>query len=382
MANKAIKYRIYPTTEQRVMFAKTFGCCRKVYNLMLADKIEGYKAAGKFPTVTPAKYKEDYPYLKEVDSLALANKQMDLQAAFRNRFNKKRKKKSGFPKFKSAKHSRKSYTTNNQNGTVAIINNKYIKLPKIGKVKAVIHRIPNDNWTVKSATISLASDGKYYASVLFEFDEIENTYIADKTNAIGLDYASNGLYVDNNGNVGTNHKYYRESYDKLAKEQRKLSRMQGSKKNEDKSNNYIKQLHKVNKIHRHIANQRLDNLHKISTEIANQYDVVCVETLNMKSMSNKGFGNGKATLDNGYGKFLSMLEYKLSERNKYLVKVDKWFASSQICHCCGSVHPEMKNLAIRTMKCDCGLTISRDQNAAINILHEGLRILNESLAVA
>ena len=102
----------------------------------------------------------------------------------------------------------------------------------------------------------------------------------------------------------------------------------------------------------------------------------------MKSMSNKGFGNGKATLDNGYGKFLSMLEYKLSERNKYLVKVDKWFASSQICHCCGSVHPEMKNLAIRTMKCDCGLTISRDQNAAINILHEGLRILNESLAVA
>lgn len=379
MANKAIKYRIYPTTEQRVMFAKTFGCCRKVYNLMLADKIEGYKATGKFPTVTPAKYKEDYPYLKEVDSLALANKQMDLQAAFRNRFNKKRKKKSGFPKFKSAKHSRKSYTTNNQNGTVAIINNKYIKLPKIGKVKAVIHRIPNDNWTVKSATISLASDGKYYASVLFEFDEIENTYIADKTNAIGLDYASNGLYVDNNGNVGTNHKYYRESYDKLAKEQRKLSRMQGSKKNEDKSNNYIKQLHKVNKIHRHIANQRLDNLHKISTEIANQYDVVCVETLNMKAIANKKFGNGKATMDNGYGMLLSMLEYKLSDRNKYFVKVDKWFPSSQICHCCGTRHPEMKDLANRKMICDCGLIMNRDQNAAINILNEGLRLLTERL---
>lgn len=379
MANKAIKYRIYPTTEQRVMFAKTFGCCRKVYNLMLADKIEGYKATGKFPTVTPAKYKEDYPYLKEVDSLALANKQMDLQAAFRNRFNKKRKKKSGFPKFKSAKHSRKSYTTNNQNGTVAIINNKYIKLPKIGKVKAVIHRIPNDNWTVKSATISLASDGKYYASVLFEFDEIENTYIADKTNAIGLDYASNGLYVDNNGNVGMNHKYYRESYDKLAKEQRKLSRMQGSKKNEDKSNNYIKQLHKVNKIHRHIANQRLDNLHKISTEIANQYDVVCVETLNMKAIANKKFGNGKATMDNGYGMLLSMLEYKLSDRNKYFVKVDKWFPSSQICHCCGTRHPEMKDLANRKMICDCGLIMNRDQNAAINILNEGLRLLTERL---
>lgn len=375
MANKAIKYRAYPATEQSIMFAKTFGCCRKVYNLMLSDKIEGYKSTGKFPTVTPAKYKKEYPYLKEVDSLAPANKQMDLQAAFRNTFSKSRKKNNGFPKFKSAKHSRKAYTTNNQKGTVAIIENKYIKLPEIGKVKAVIHRIPDNNWIIKSATVSQESDGKYYISVLFEFDNIANPYAADKTNAIGLDYASDGLYVDNNGNVGTNHKYYRESHKKLAKAQRRLSRMQGSKKHEDKSANYIKQLRKVNKIHRHIANQRLDNLHKISTEIANQYDVVCVESLNMKSMSNKGFGNGKATLDNGYGMFLSMLEYKLSDRDKYLVKVDRWFPSSQICHCCGVLHPEMKNLQIRKITCDCGLTISRDQNAAINILNEGLRLL-------
>lgn len=381
MTNRAIKYRAYPTTEQSIKFAKTFGCCRKVYNLMLSDKIESYKSTGKFAAVTPAKYKKDYPYLKEVDSLALANKQLDLQEALRNCFSKSRKKNNRFPKFKSAKHSRKSYTTNNQHGTVAITDDS-IKLPKIGYVKAVIHRKPDNNWAVKSATVSKESDGKFYISVLFEFADGVNSYVANTTNAIGLDYASDGLYVDNNGNVGTNHKYYRESHDKLAKAQRKLSRMQGAKKHEVKSNNYRKQLYKVNKIHRHIANQRLDNLHKISTEIANQYDVVCVETLNMKSMSNKGFGNGKATLDNGYGKFLSMLEYKLSERNKYLVKVDKWFASSQICHCCGSVHPEMKNLAIRTMKCECGLTISRDQNAAISILHEGLRILNESLAVA
>jgi putative transposase len=344
---------------------------------MLSDKIEGYKATGKFPTVTPAKYKNDYPYLREVDSLALANKQMDLQKAFRNTFSKSRRKKNGFPKFKSAKHSRKSYTTNNQHGTVAIIDSKYIRLPKIGKVKAVIHRVPDDSWTIKSATVSQESDGKYYISVLFEFENIVNPYVADKTNAIGLDYASDGLYVDSNGNTGTNHKYYRESHDKLAKAQRKLSRMQGSKKYEVKSNNYIKQLRKVNKIHRHIANQRLDNLHKISTKIANSYDVVCVESLDMKAMSNHGFGNGKATLDNGYGMFLSMLEYKLSDRNKYLIKVDKWFPSSQICHCCGMLHPEMKNLAIRKMTCDCGLTISRDQNAAINILREGLRLLTE-----
>ena len=381
MINRAIKYRAYPTTEQSVVFVKTFGCCRKVYNLMLSDKIESYKSTGKFVTVTPAKYKKDHPYLKEVDSLALANVQLNLQNAFKNRFSKSRKKNNGFPKFKSAKHSRKSYTTNNQHGTVAITDNS-IRLPKIGHVKAVIHRKPNDSWIVKSATVSQESDGKFYISVLFEIADTINTYVADTSNAIGLDYASDGLYVDNNGNVGTNHKYYRESHDKLAKAQRKLSRMQGSKKHEIKSNNYIKQLRKVNKIHRHISNQRLDNLHKISTEITNQYDVVCVESLNMKSMSNKGFGNGKATLDNGYGMFLSMLEYKLSERNKYLVKVDKWFPSSQICHCCGKIHPEMKNLTIRTMKCDCGLTISRDHNAAINILREGLRILNESFVVA
>lgn len=373
--NRAYRYRIYPTTEQRILFTKTFGCCRKVYNLMLSDKIESYKAAGKFPAVTPAKYKKDYPYLREVDSLALANKQLDLQAAFRNCFSKSRRKNTGFPKFKSAKHGRRSYTTNNQKGTVAIVDGGFIKLPKTGKVKAVIHRMPGDNWIIKSATVSQESDGKYYISVLFEFEAPANTYAADKANAIGLDYASDGLYVDSNGNVGTNHKYYRESHRKLARAQRRLSRMKGSRKNEVKSGNYRKQLRKANRIHRYITNQRLDNLHKVSTGIANRYDVVCVESLNMSAMANKGFGNGKATLDNGYGMFLSMLEYKLANRNKYLVKVDKWFPSSQICHCCGSLHPEMKNLSIRTMKCDCGMTMGRDRNAAINILQEGLRIL-------
>ena len=362
--NKAIKYRIYPTREQAVLFAKTFGCCRKVYNLMLADKMESYQATGKFVAVTPAKYKKEYSYLKEVDSLALANAQINLQSAFRSRFTKKRKRKNGFPKFKSAKKSRKSYTTNNQKGTITLMDSRYIKLPKVGKVKAKIHRQPEMDWQLKSATVSQNSDGKYYVSVLFELESQPSAYVADKTNAIGLDYASDGLYVDDNGNKGTNHKYYRESHRKLAKAQRRLSRMQGSKKKEEKSANYLKQLKKVNRIHRRIANQRLDNLHKISTEIANQYDVVCVESLNMKSMSNKKFGNGKSTMDNGYGMFLKMLEYKFADRKKYFVKVDKWFPSSQICNGCGKVHSEMKNLNNRIMKCDCGLIIGRDQNAA------------------
>ena len=374
--NKAYKYRLYPTDEQATMFAKTFGCCRKVYNLMLEEKIDNYKRTGKFATVTPAKYKKEYPFLKEVDSLALANAQMNLQSAFRNCFDKSRKRRNSFPKFKSSKHSRKAYTTNNQNGTVAIVD-KGIKLPKIGKVKAVIHRVPDAAWKLKSVTISQESDGKYYAAVLFEFEQ-NIVPVTSLDNAIGLDYASDGLYVDDKGDVGTNHKYYRESHSKLAKEQRRLSRKKGSKKNEPRSHNYLKQLQKVNKIHKHIANQRLDNLHKISTEIANQYDVVCVESLNMRSMSNRSFRNGKATLDNGYGLFLNMLEYKLADRGKYLVKVDKWFPSSQICSCCGARHHKMKDPSIRIMKCDCGFTMSRDQNAAINIKNEGLRILRNA----
>ncbi|WP_287387973.1 RNA-guided endonuclease InsQ/TnpB family protein [Lachnospira sp.] len=371
MANKAIKYRVYPTTEQEVMFAKTFGCCRKVWNLMLSDKIDGYKATGKFPTVTPAKYKNDHPYLREIDSLALANVQMNLQKAYKNFFDKKRKKKNGFPKFKSRK-ARNSYTTNNQKGTVAIIENKYIKLPKIGKVKAVIHRFPEEDWIIKSATVSKERDGSFYISILFEFDRII-TKVTKSDNVIGLDYKSDGLYMDSDGNIGSNHKYYRESHKKLAKVQRKLSRKVGSKKNQTKSNNYLKQLKKVNKIHRHISNQRLDNLHKKSTEIANQYDIVCVESLNMRSISNKGFGNGKATLDNGYGMFLSMLEYKLNDRGKYFIKIDKWYPSSQLCSCCGS--RKKLTLQERIYKCNCGLTMDRDLNAAINIKNEGLRLL-------
>lgn len=374
--NKVIKYRLYPTSEQEVTFTKTFGCCRKVYNLMLKDKITSYQMNKTFGTQTPAQYKKDYPYLKEVDSLALANVQLNLQSAMRNCFDKKRKRKNGFPKFKSAKYSRKSYTTNNQNGTVAILDNA-IKLPKIGKVKAVIHKQPKADWKLKSATISQDSDEKFYVSILFEFDKvIHQVPISD--NAVGLDYASDGLYVDDKGNIGSDHKFYRECHKKLAKEQRRLSRKVGSKKNSTKSNNYLKQLRKVNKIHKHITNQRLDNLHKISTEIANRYDIVCVESLNMKSMSNKGFGNGKATLDNGYSMFLNMLEYKLNDRGKYFIKVDKWFPSSQLCNCCGTLHKEMKDLTIRTLRCDCGITISRDQNAAINIKNEGLRILNSA----
>lgn len=371
MANKAIKYRLYPTKEQAVMFAKTFGCCRKVYNLMLADKIASYKATKSFGRQTPAMYKDKYPYLKEVDSLALANVQLNLQQALKNCFSSKHCR---FPVFKSAKKSRKSYTTNNQKGTITVYD-KAIKLPKIGKVKTVIHRTVDPEWKLKSATISQDRDGTYYASVLYEYETSTSFVMPTSTNVIGLDYKSEGLYMDSEGSIGSNHKYFRESQKKLAKAQRKLSRKKGSRTGEKKSNNYLKQQLKVAKIYKHAANQRKDNLHKRSTEIANQYDVVCVETLNMKAMANKGFGNGKATLDNGYGMFLTMLEYKLRDRGKYFVKVDKWYPSSQICSQCGHIHK--LSLNERIYRCECGLVIDRDYNAAINIKAEGMRIMRE-----
>lgn len=318
---------------------------------------------------------------------------MNLQNAFRNCFSKSRKKRNGFPKYKSRKNSKNSYTTNNQNGTVAIINNKYIKLPKIGKVKATIHRIPEDSWMLKSTTISMEKDGTYYISVLFEYENTPTSFIeATEENTIGLDYKSDGLYVDSNGNkANINTKWYRKAQKRRTKQQRNLSRKiqshvvgyNGNRPIFDKPmsdcKNIQKNRKKLAKIERKVSNQRKDALHKESTKIANSYDFVCVETLNMKSLANKGFGNGKATLDNGYGMFLSMLKYKLDYKGGNLIKVEWNYPSSQICNCCGFQYPFTKDLTIRNWICpNCGDSHDRDINAAKNIKKRGLEILREN----
>lgn len=264
-------------------------------------------------------------------------------------------------------HSRLSYTTNNQKGTVALTASA-IKLPKVGLVKAKLHRTPKDDWKLKSATVSMTHDGKFYCSVLFEYEFISAEVMHPERNAVGFDYKSDGLFVSSDGAVCGSPKYFRGGQDRLTKAQRMLRHKQPG------SSNYRKACIKIAKEHRHIANQRRDFLHKKSTEIANQYDMVCVEDLNMRSMANKGFGNGKATLDNGYGLFLDMLQYKMHDRGKAFVRIDKWFPSSQMCSCCGTIHPEVKDLSIRTWICpDCRAMHDRDVNAAINIRNEGIR---------
>ena len=370
---RGIKYAMFPNTKQDIQNQKTFGSCRFVWNKIYDDRQEYYEKYKKSIQITPAEYKEEYEWLKEVDSTALSNTQLNLERAFQNFF----KKKANFPKHKSKHKTKKSYTTSYVNNNIRL-KDGYIKLPKQGWVKINMHKKPESNWKIKSATISQDKLGNYFVSVLFEIGEDEVTNI-DKTeikdeDILALDYKSNGLYHDSNNEVADMPHYFRQMEKKLAKEQKRLSRKKGSKKKEPKSKNYLKQLEKVNKIHAKIANQRHDYLHKQSTQIANAYDVVIVEDIDMCAIGNKGFHNGKATYDNGYGMFRNFLQYKLEERGKYFIKIDKWYASSQICSKCGNKQKlELKDRIYKWPKC--GQVIDRDYNAALNIKAEGKRIL-------
>ena len=361
--NKAYKFRIYPNTEQQIILAKTFGCVRFIYNQMLSDKINHYEETKQKLNNTPAQYKSKFPWLKEVDSLALANAQMNLQTAYNSFF---RNPKIGFPKFKSKKSNRISYTTNCVNGNISI-DNGFLKLPKVGLVKLKQHRLILSNYKLKSVTISQTPSGKYYASVLFEYEnQIQEQELHD---FLGLDFSMHGLYKDSNGNEPAYPRYYRQAEERLKREQRKLSLMQKGSKNRSK------QRIKVANLHEKVANQRKDFLHKQSRQIVNAYDCVCIENLDMKAMS-QSLNFGKSVADDGWGMFVTFLKYKLEETGKRLVKVNKFFASSQICNVCGYKNTATKNLSIRAWDCpECGAHHDRDINAAINIRNEGMRLV-------
>ena len=360
--NKAYKFRIYPNEEQRILLAKTFGCVRFIYNRMLADKIEYYNKYQKKLNNTPAQYKAEFEWLKEVDSLALANAQMNLQDAYNNFF---RDKKAGFPKFKSKRCSKRSYTTNCVSENI-IIRDKMIRLPKIGFVRMKQHRNIPDDYKLKAVTVSQSASGKYYASILFEYEnQVSQTELQ---NFLGLDFSMRELYVDSNGNCPAFPRYYRLSEKKLKKEQRKLSKMMKGSKNREK------QRIKAAKLHEKVANQRKDFLHKQSRQITNAYDCVCIENLNMQAMS-QSMNFGKSVSDNGWGMFTTFLKYKLEEAGKKLIKVDKFFASSQLCSVCGYQNPDTKDLSVREWTCPCCKTHhDRDTNAAVNIRNEGMCI--------
>lgn len=363
MANKAYKFRIYPDSEQKVLFARTFGCVRFIYNKMLSDKINYYHETKQKLNNTPAQYKSEFEWLKEVDSLALCNAQQNLQKAFTNFFTNPR---TGFPKFKSKRRSRKSYTTNCVGNNI-ILENGCLKLPKVGLVKLKQHRNIPENYKLKSVTISQTPSGKYYASILFEYESQVSE--RDLNKFLGLDFSMHELFVASDGTSADYPRFFRKSQQKLARECRKLSKCV------IRSKNHAKQRIKVAKLYEKTANQRRDFLHKISRQIVNSCDCVCVEDLNMQTMA-QTLNFGKSVNDNGWGMFVTFLQYKLSEMGKKLVKVGKFFASSQICSCCGYKNSETKNLSIRAWDCpQCGTHHNRDVNAAINIKNEGMRLV-------
>ena len=361
------KYRIYPNKEQELYFAKCFGCVRFVYNKMLSEKQEYYKETGKSLRVTPAKYKKEYPWLKEVDSLALANAQLHLETAYKNFF---QDQSVGFPKYKSKHKSKASYTTNAVNGNIRLEKGK-IRLPKVGEVKIKVHRKAEEGWKLKSVTISRETTGKYFASVLYQCECNDNQVLCEtEKKMLGIDFAMHGLAVFSDGTKVDYPMYYRNAEKKLAREQRKLSKCQKG------SQNYQKQKKRLAKVHEKVRNQRNDFHHKLSYKLAEEYDVIAVENLNMKGMS-QALHFGKSTMDNGYGEFLRMLEYKLDARGKELVKVDRFYPSSKRCSCCGKVKENLK-LSERTYICSCGNVMDRDVNAAINICNEGRRLFESA----
>jgi putative transposase len=359
--NKSYKFRLYPNKEQEILINKTFGCVRFIYNKMLSDKINHYEITKERLNNTPAQYKKEFEWLKEVDSLALANAQMNLQTAYNNFFSRKE---VGFPKYKSRKKNKNAYTTNSQKGSITISDdNRHIKLPKLKQVRIKCHRQIGKDELIKSCTISKTPSGKYYISILVEYEKEMIQKKSDKV--VGLDFSMKELYYSSENETTNYPRYYRQALEKLAVEQRKLSRKKIG------SNNRNKQRIKVAKIHEHIANQRKDFLHKKSRELVNEFDVVCIETLNMKSMS-QCLNFGKSVSDNGWGMFTNFLAYKLQEEGKQLIKIDKWFPSSKTCSCCGNVKADLK-LSDREYNCtECGLIIDRDYNASLNIRSVGM----------
>lgn len=369
--NRAIQYRAYPTEAQAVLLAKTFGCVRFVWNRMLMDAQQFLNEAGAFFVPTPAKYKKEFPFLKEVDSGALCNTQLDLQDA--NDHHLESPKTVGAPRLKSKRKSKMSYTTNihsykTKDGSVVhtlALGYEAIKLPKIGWVKIKKHRQPGADWILKGATVSCTRSGKYFISLLYEFEKDIQSVVPTKEKSLGLDYSSHDFYVDSNGEVANYPRFYRQSEEKIAKEQRKLSRMKvGSK-------NYNEQLHKVQLLHEHITNQRKNFCHTVSAAIAKRYDAVFVEDINLRGLAGS-LKLGKSTNDNGFGMFRTMLEYKLTSQGKTFAKIDKWYPSSKTCSVCGLVKDDL-TLADRSWTCSsCGTTHNRDHNAAINIRNLGL----------
>jgi len=363
MTLKAFKFRLEPNQEQQVLINKTLGCTRFLYNQMLNEKQTKYKSQDKSKTKTEKEYKIEFSWLKEVDSIALQQARIDLRIAYTNFF---RKIKSGQPtnlKFKSKHNPKNSYRTMNVNNSIRTEDN-YIRLPKLGFVRFKKSR--EVLGSIKSVTVSKNILNRYYISVLCEV-EIEK--LPKLNTQIGIDLGLKEFCITSDGEFVSNPKYLRKSEHKLTKAQCKLSkRVKGSK-------NRFKQQKVVFKIHQKIRNQRLDFLHKLSTRLINENQVICLEDLQVKNMV-KNHKLAKSISDVSWSKFVELLKYKAGWYGRELVQIGKFFPSSKTCSSCGSIKKDL-TLKDREYHCSfCGITIDRDYNSSLNILEEGLKILS------
>lgn len=374
----AYRFQGFPSPEQEHILNQYIGAARFLWNRMLAEWEDSYKAKGKSdPVKSPADYKKEpgLEWLKGMDSLALCNVQQHFERAASEYLSGEKKK----MRFKKKHACRDSYTTNlsNVKNPNLYLDGCVLKLPKVKEgIRLRLHRKVKPGGLLKNCTVVHEPDGRWYFSLVFEYPKVpvEKTAKgkpADKLRLVGLDMSLPELYVDSEGNVPNYPKPYRRLQGRIAKEQRKLSRM------EKKSKNYTKQLRKIAHLHAKAKHQRADFLHKLSYRLVHGYDIICIEDLDMSAMK-QVLSFGKSVSDNGWGMFVRMLGYKAMRSGCTVIKVDKWFPSSKTCSSCGYIHKELQLSDRRYICPECGHVMGRDQQAAVNIREEGLRIYTQA----